>query len=149
MWAAWPLAFDVSIRMCLAMRKPLMFLDCRDKYHHPCQHLKNSTTHVATLPTCNAELVTKRSMQLVGEMEYCFGVTRSFAWNSTSKMREDGSARRAHRRQMIASQPLNLETEVGRVRSFPMAKEGPRKGQGRGIRKCLASDTPGLFLFLT
>lgn len=108
-----------------------MFLDCRDKYHYPCQHLKNSITRVVALPTRNTELVTKRSMQLVGEMGYCFGVTRSSAWDSTSKMREDGSARRAHRRQMIARQPLNLETEVGRVRSFPMAKEGPRKGQGR------------------
>lgn len=40
---------------------------------------------------------------------------------------------------MIASQLLNLETEVGRVRNFP----------GRSIRKCLASDTLVSFLFLT
>lgn len=77
--------------MYLAMGKPLVFLDCSDGYHHPCQHLMNSITSVVInnrrcpLPTCNTELVTKCSIQVVGEMEYRFGVTRV-------KMREDGSA---------------------------------------------------------
>lgn len=40
---SWPL----KIRFIrLAMRKLLMFLNCRDTYHHPCPHLKNSTTSV-------------------------------------------------------------------------------------------------------
>lgn len=34
---------------------------------------------------------------------------------------------RASPPQMIASQLLNLEMEVGRVRGFPVATEGPRK----------------------
>lgn len=60
-------------------------------------------------------------------MEYLVGVTRSCAWNSSSKMRKDGSAGARIAAPIIASQLLNLETEVGRVRGFPVATEGPRK----------------------
>lgn len=55
-------------------------------------------------------------------MEYRFGVTRSCA------LRKDGSASARIAAKMIAGQLLDLETEVGRVRNFPAATEGLKKG---------------------